>query len=82
MTKFLGVMGIALEDPDRATTSPLNHQTMFHILQDLILARHAGSTQADQFSVNLLCFVCVVSLVVCVSCALCLAARGWGRPSM
>lgn len=50
MAKFLGVMGIALEDPDRATTSPLNHQTMFHILQDLILARPAGSTQADQFS--------------------------------
>jgi hypothetical protein len=63
MTKFLGVMGIALEDPDRATTSPLNHQTMFHILQDLILARHAGSTQADQFSVNLLCFVCVCRVV-------------------
>jgi hypothetical protein len=51
MAKFLDVIGIALEDSDRATTSPLNHQTMFHILQDLILAPGGATSTNNDFSV-------------------------------
>lgn len=55
MAKFLQVMSVALEDPERATTSPLNHQAIFHVLQDIILPQPSGSSDtahANQFSVS------------------------------
>jgi hypothetical protein len=60
MTRFLQVMGAALEDPERATTSPLNHQTIFHVLQDLILSRPSGSPQVHQFSVRILLITTII----------------------